>query len=253
MNKKIIFLGLVIFLLCGCSAQVNLTVDNDKIAEEISFNYFSDENIDKEKIKLSFRQFVPVYNDVVVADTEPDEEIDGIKYYTRTLTDIGSGYNFKYKYDYAINNYGKARSVKRSFKSSFIEQNKNENIVTISTDNSGLLLMEQYPNLSSVTINIITDNEVIETNGIKNGNKYSWIFDRNDYKKNIYIKYKIKDKTNTSDNTTNIIDSNKKNEEEKNDFIDFINKHPIVVALVALVIFVLLVLIITKITKLKYE
>lgn len=252
MNKKIIFLSLIIFLLCGCSAQVNITVDNDTVNEEISINYLSDGTIDKETIKYSFREFIPVYNDVIVADTEPDVKVDGVKYYTRTLTDIGSGYNFKYKYTYNINNYNKARSVKKSFKSSYIEQDKKDNVVTISTDSSGLMLLEQYPNLSSVTVNITTDNEVIETNGIKNGNKYTWVFDRNDYKKNIYLKYKIKDESNIIDEDDNVIIGNNE-EEEENAFISFVNEHPILVAIFSLLLFLLVVLIITKITKLKYE
>ena len=118
--KKIIFLILMLFLISGCTAEVNLTLDDDTINESISINYFANDTITKEEIKNSFREYTPAYNNIIVADTEEDEKQAGINYYKRALKDIGTGYNFKYDYDFPIATYNGARSLKKAFKSASV-------------------------------------------------------------------------------------------------------------------------------------
>jgi len=249
MKKCLILMGLL-FILCGCTAEVNLNISNDVIKEEVSVNYFEDGKVSKNEILSSFRKYIPAYNGVVVADTEPDEMVSGVAYYKREVKDLGSGYSFKYSFDFPINNYNNARTFKRSFQSGNVVKNKKDKTITISTSTNGLMLFNQYDNLTSVVVNIKTNNEVIETNGTLKDGVYTWKLNRND-NKNIYMKLKIKDEypVIVTENKTN----NSKQEKEDNVIVKLVNKNPLISILVILGIFVIILLIITKLSRKKYD
>lgn len=251
MKKKIIILLLIIFLTCGCSSTINITINEDDIAEEINVNYFVDDNTTKEMIPTFFRDYIPAFGDVIVPDTEPDEKLSGIAYYNKKITDIGSGYSFRYNYNYKINNYQNARSVKKAFRSFNILKDTKENTITISTDNQGIMLFDLYDNLNELTINIKTTNQVLETNGTKNGDTYTWEFNRNSYNKNIYLVMKQKSsqqgeepKPNSNINNTN----NDNNEEET-----FLINNPVLIVFLGIIIILIVLVIANKIKNIKYR
>ena len=96
------FLGLAIILItCGCSADVTLNISNGKIEENISVNYYFNEIDTKETAKKDLKQYYPVFYNVVITDEE-DIKKDGVEYYERILTELGNGYNAKYKYKFDL-------------------------------------------------------------------------------------------------------------------------------------------------------
>ncbi len=242
--KKAIFLILILFIISGCTADVNLTITDDTISEEISINYFTNDQTSKEEILNSFRKNIPAYNNVIVADTEEDEKQDGTLYYNYKNKDLGTGYNFNYKYDFPFATYNSARSVKRAFKSANFTKSTKDNIITISTDSTGIKLFEEYPELSSVTINIKTNNEVLESNGQYQNGVYTWRFNKNDYKKNIYLKMKTKE---------TIEPQRVKTTKEENEFQNIANKNPILTIIIAIGLFVIIIALLVGLSNKKYK
>ena len=250
MNKKIIILvGFIVFL-CGCSSEVNVTISEDTIDEEISINHYVNEELTKEMVKNSFRNYIPINKDEFIPDADDDEKIDGVTYYNRTLTDIGSGYNAKYQYNFKYGDYHNARSINNAFRSFNLYKDTEENTLGVSTDGNGIVLFDNYPELESVKINLKSDLEVKEANVEPVNGVYSWTFTKDDNNKNIYIVYKLPEKEdkkseNNSENKV-IINNDPKSD---NAFIIFINKHPILTALVVIIIFLVGVKIITKLSR----
>ena len=242
--KKIILLVVLVLLLCGCTADVDLEITEDTVKESISINYFQDNNITKEQVLDSFREYMPAYNNVVIADTEEDEKQDGVEYYKRSVKDLGTGYNFKYDYDYGLVTYNGARSLKRAFKSASILKNNSDGTITLSTDGNGLVLFDKYDSLSAVNIRIKTTNEVLDTNGTLVDGVYTWKFDKDDYHKNIYMKMKP-----VSNNDNNSLDGKKK--KDSSEFRELINKNPLVSVLVGIGLFFLIIGIMIKISSKK--
>lgn len=250
MNKKVILLIILVLLLCGCSSEVNLNIDGKNITEEVNINYMADSSITKKDIYASFREYIPAFNDVLVVDMQEDIKDEGVKYYERKINEYNNGYLFNYKYTFNTNNYKNARSVKNAFKSLNINDNKNDNTVIISSDNAGIILLRKYPRLTSVTVNITTNNQVLETNGVKNGSKYSWTFTQQDNNKGIYIKMKVKDNNIKNDEVTVQIPTDIK---EESWLAKFFNEHKTLVLIFSIIIFVLVLLIVNKLSRIKYE
>lgn len=250
MNKKVILLVLLILLLCGCSSEVNINIDGKNITEEVNITYMADDSINKQNVYASFREYIPAFNDVLVVDTQDDVKEENVKYYERKINEYSNGYLFNYKYTFNVNNYKNARSVKNAFKSLNINDNVKDSTLTISSDNGGIILLRQYPKLSSVTVNITTNNEVLETNGTKNGSKYSWTFTQQDNNKGIYIKMKVKEDNIKKDEVLVELPTNTK---EENKLSKFFNEHKVLVLVFSIIIFVLIALIIGKFSRIKYE
>lgn len=187
MKKRICLLFSLLFLLCGCTAEVNLEIEGNSINESVDIIVFQNNNLTKDQIKAGFRNYVPIYSSDVIVDTNPDEAVSGVDYYTKKEDDLGTGFKINYSYNFALNKYKDARTVKEGFRSSNIQVNRNNETVLLSTDNNGLLYFEQYPDLEKVTINIKSDYPVKENNAdVVNNNIYTWNFSRGD-KKNIYM------------------------------------------------------------------
>ena len=250
MNKKVILLVLLVLLLCGCSSEVNINIDGKNIIEEVNITYMADDIINKQNVYASFREYIPAFNNVLVVDTQEDVKVENVKYYERKVNEYSNGYLFNYKYAFNVNNYTNARSVKNAFKSLNINDNKKDSILTISSDNAGIILLRQYPKLSSVTINITTNNQVLETNGIKNGSKYSWTFTQQDNNKGIYIKMKVNEDNLKNDEVVVEIPSNTK---KQNKLSKFFNEHKVLVLVFSIIIFILVILIVSKLSRIKYE
>ena len=258
--KKIIMLLALVFILTGCSANVNLTVTSNNIEEEIIINAYSDSDTTKEQINSSFRKYMPVFMNVPLSDTEPDTKKNGIEYYDRRIQDLGSGYKFTYKYKYKFEDYKNAKSVGLGFNSKTIHKSTSDKRIMISTDSSGLKYFNQYPNLETVTINIKCTYKSIENNAdYINGNVYTWVLHKGT-KKSIYLLVEDSNMTDSSvqgngtdgnGNTTNkpVIDMREEKEESK--FIKFVNKYPVIVAIGGILAFFIILFVVIKIGKIK--
>ena len=200
MKFKYFGLILIIFMMCGCTAEVNLEISDSKIKESVDITFYQDAIYTKDIIKASFRNYIPIYARDVIVDAEEDRPFPNTKYYEKTETDLGNGYRFNYSYDFNINEYEEARTIKDGFRSYNVSVDQDNGNISISTDNNGLLYFDDYPLLEEVRINIRTNYLVEENNADSvNGNTYTWIFDK-DTKKSINMLIN----TSTNNNSANI-------------------------------------------------
>ncbi len=255
--KRIFMLLFIMLVMTGCSANVNITITPDGIQENISVTQYSDSKNTKEQIYKSYRKYMPVFANVVLSDTEPDVMQNGVKYYSRTEKDLGSGYNFNYYYKYKFNEYRNSRSVQYGFDSRTIQKSVAEKKILISTDSGGLNFFEQYGNLETVTINIKTTYKVLKNNAdYVDGNVYTWVM-RPNTKKGIYMELDDPNAGNSTEVTEPVTDEPttgekvpiKIEEEYDNEIEKIINEYPLLVGLVALLVFLLFAVIVLKISS----
>ena len=185
MKKKILILILLIFMISGCSVEVNVDISDNKIKESNDITIYQNAIYTKDILRTSFRNYIPIYASDLIVDTVPDQPFSDVLYYNKNTTDLGNGYRFNYSYDFDIDKYGDARTIKDGFRDySYSYRN---DIISLSTDNEGLIYFDEYPLLEEVTINIKTDYLVEENNADKvNGNTYTWVFNK-ESKKSIKI------------------------------------------------------------------
>ncbi len=183
MKIKYFSLILIIFMMCGCSAEVNLEISDNNIDESVDITFYQNAVYSKDIIKSSFRNYIPIYASDVIVDAEIDQPFPDIKYYEKTETDLGNGYLFNYRYNFDINEYEEARTVKDGFRNYNISVNDSNHTISITTDNNGLLYFDDYPLLEEVRVNIKTDYFVEENNADSvDGNIYTWVFNRDSNK-----------------------------------------------------------------------
>lgn len=242
MKCKIILLVVFLLLLCGCSAEVHLSFDENGIKEAVSITRFADQNMSKTMVYNQYREFIPAYHMVEVPDPQPDIKIEGISYYNRTVTDLGNGYRFLYSYTYPLLSYNRARSVKNSFKSPYISKDE-EGIITISTDKGGNMLLTQYEDLERVKVTIDTNGyEVLESNGVFSNGVYSWDFSQTDNTNSIYLRIKKK----VEDSSFNKPENLDQMQEEKKEEENFLQSHPFVVIAIGIGGFFILLILLLK-------
>lgn len=265
MKKKILILIMLLFIICGCNAEVDIKIDKYSINEEITINDYVNENISKDDILLKYRKYIPVDGNIILSDTDPDERYSGIKYYTRTSNDIGNGYSLIYKYNHNFENYYNSSFVKNAFKSTYINYDKVDDKIIVSSDSNGIVLFEQYKDLNTIKVNLISDYEVITSNADSyDGKVYTWNFSRYN-NKGIYIEYNVNkyikdDSTGNNGNNSNNQDDNENNDDENAEVIEELDSDSefsvgfaFVMVLFALLGFVVIVIFIGKIDRLKYK
>lgn len=204
MKSKCLILVFLIFMMCGCTAEVNLDISDNKIKESVDITFYQNVLYPKDIIKTSFRNYIPVYAKNLIVDTMPDEPLEGIDYYTKKETDLGNGYKFNYSYDFNINEYKEARTVKDGFRSYNISFNQDDHTISLFAEGT-LLYFNEYPELEEVKINIKTDYLVKENNAdnVKD-NTYTWVFKKDDVK-SINMLIDTSDVVKNVDNTNIII------------------------------------------------
>ena len=207
--KKIIIFISFIYLLTGCTAEVNLRITNGSVDEKI---VIVDTDATEENV-VRYRKYYPLYYNDVIPDNAPDERIDGISYYNRSISELDSGYKITYENFYKMSNYNKSNTLKSNFMSAVIENDFNDGTINLYTDSNGILAFNRYPELTDLKVKITTKLEVIDSNADSiNGNVYVWNISKDNSKRNIYIKLK-----NANYNEIHGIEdnNNKKQEEEK--------------------------------------
>ena len=183
MKIKYFVLMLIVFMMCGCTAEVNLEINDNKMKESVDITFYQNAIYTKDIIRTSFRNYIPIYATDVIVDADPDRAFPDIKYYEKTETDLGNGYLFNYRYNFDINEYEEARTVKDGFRNYNISVNDSNHTISITTDNNGLLYFDDYPLLEEVRVNIKTDYFVEENNADSvDGNIYTWVFNRDSNK-----------------------------------------------------------------------
>ena len=187
--KVFIYISLL-FLLTGCTAEVNIDLKESGLTESITI---VDREGAKEEILGKYRQHVSAYYQDVVSDDMPDEVLKGFSYYTRSTKELNDGYAITYYKKFDFDEYNNATSFKSAFRSGAVEYSNEEGVIDIYTDSNGLLVFDTYPSLNSVKINITTELEVLDNNADQvEGNTYSWIINRENKERNIFLETKNK-------------------------------------------------------------
>lgn len=267
MKKIVLLIGLLI-LLTGCTAEVNINVSSSGIYEQVNIVTYANQTLTKEQLSSAFREYVPAFGDVLMADGEADIKKDGISYYSRNMSDIGSGYKTTYGYKFGFDEYNRARTVKEGFKDAIIQSDTVDKQIMFTTDSSGIKYFGYYPELENIKINITSEYAVKESNAdyVNNG-VYTWVFTKNT-KKSVYIVFdnpnalsspkkddnndgEVVDNKNNSNSTT--IVGIEEEEEKGNVVTRFMNEHPLIVMFIAIAFFLILVIIISKISKVNLK
>lgn len=257
MKKKIILLIGLVFILCGCTAEVNVTITPQRIDETVIISAYPNQYYTKEQLPTAFRKYIPAFGNNVIVDTEPDEKEIGVKYYNRTDEELSNGYKFKYHYNFSFKDYKNSFALKNGFKSVNIQKDSVERQVLVSTDSGGLLYFNNYPSLLEVRVNITPTYEVLEHNAdsVNNG-VYSWNLKRDANNKGIYLLMSDEVKEDKDDDSLKDTEDKKDNDTKKepkydSEFDKFVNEHPILVMICALLLFFVIVLVLLKISKIK--
>ena len=61
MRKRLLLLLSLIFLLCGCTAEVNITISDSSIEESVAITVMADNTTSKSMIKDGFRVNMPAF------------------------------------------------------------------------------------------------------------------------------------------------------------------------------------------------
>ena len=127
MKGKILILIIIMFLISGCTAEVNIEIDRNKINESTNITVYENVVYPKEVLRTSFRNYIPIYADDVIVDTLPDQAYPDIIYYQKKETDLGNGYLFNYSYNFNIDEDGRV-SINRRYQdgNTFVQFNDNE-------------------------------------------------------------------------------------------------------------------------------
>ena len=186
---NILLLGIIVLILTGCTAEVNIDLSESSIKEQVII-------IDKDKsvdVATKYRQYVPVYYDQIVADTEDDVRKPDYTYYNRSSSKIPDGNKITYDHLYSLSDYNKSNMLKGNFRSGAVEYSIEEGTISIYTDANGILAFDSFDDLTSVKVNIMTDLEVIESNADEENNgMYTWNITKNNTRRNIYLQAKNK-------------------------------------------------------------
>lgn len=265
--KKIGLLILLLILLTGCTAEVNINVSSSGIYEQVNIVSYTNEYTTKEQIYSNFREYVPAFADDLMPDGEADTKKDGIEYYTRAMTDLGNGYKITYGYKFGFSEYNKARTVKEGFRDAIIQRDAVDKQILFTTDSGGLKYFNYYPDLENVKINITSEYNVKESNAdyISNG-VYTWNLNSNT-KKSIYIVFddptytgEVKDDSSSNNNVEIQEEDNKtmvsapvEEKEERNAITKFMNENPFLTVIICIVLFFIIVLTVLKISKVNYK
>ena len=181
MKIKSLILILITFLMCGCTAEVNLEITDSEIREGVDIIFYQNAIYPKDIIRTSFRNYIPIYASDEIVDTDLDVPAPDVTYYQKEETDLGNGYKFNYKYNFDILDYNNARTIRGAFRSYNVSLDGD--IISLSTDDDGIIYFNDYPLLEEVKINIKTDYYVEENNADSvNNNTYTWIFNKDSNK-----------------------------------------------------------------------
>ena len=216
MKRRLFFLLVLTFLLCGCTANVNITINDNTVNERISINEAPYDVFSMSDIKQQYRKYIPAFYNVPIIDTMPDEKEENVEYYKMSGTEYSSSYNAYYQYNFKFKEYKNARSIRNAFRSSEVQYDTYEKQILFT---SGMTVFKNIPQLTEVKVNISTNYPVLETNAdYKNGNVYTWVFNKNT-KKGIYLLLEDKNGKSIAESKTptNNDDPKKDDEEVKSD------------------------------------
>ena len=166
-NVKKILLIVTIFLLTGCTATYNLTIDEDVIKENVNVN-IPTELIDEDELSFQVDNSDIVY-------------FNGKQKYNTKLTNNYDKYLINYKFEHKLNDYSNSKFVIQCYQNTNLEETDDQ--IKLATSNEfKCIKMYDGVYLNSAQINITTDLKVLENNADEiNGNTYTWNINEENY------------------------------------------------------------------------
>lgn len=166
---KKILLAFLIFLVTGCTAQYNLTIDKSKITENVT--------VALPKSTVTDDQLQPyLQNGNKVYPASTDSAI-----YKSDLTEDSDNYYLSYEYSHAYDMFNQSMFAKKCYQE--VNLKNNEETIFLSTSNQfNCIKMEDGAYLDNVDVNITTKLKVKSHNADKvNGNTYTWNINESNY------------------------------------------------------------------------
>lgn len=165
---KFVIIIILAIIVCGCTKEYKLYIDDGGLTEKFHMEIDSSD----EYIFLLDGDFYPLHNNF-------DQK------FKKNLKNKGKNKVLNLEYKYSFSSFINANSFNQCFDYRNIKNEKDYYTIELSKPN-GCMFNNDY------TINIITDNEVVEdnANSVK-GNKYIWYVD-NTKKDNFKLLIKIK-------------------------------------------------------------
>ncbi len=210
--KKMLLLIIGGFMLCGCSATYNLTIDENVIKEETLIHQ---DNNNLEELNSIYLD-KPVNYNVFVEDDDIESIGTENDIYVRKFVAREGGIDVRYYYDkFNKNTISSSFAARKAFTNIGYYYNKATNTIQLSTNNGSKAFLE-YPELDSLIVNITTTYPVQSHNATSvKGNTYTWNFKKEDNSKNIVLVMNIEEKDEKDKNNPQEEDSIKETKEEK--------------------------------------
>lgn len=190
MKKKILIVVCLAFMLCGCTANYNLSIYDEKIVESIDIlgndNVTTQEYIENNLLSLTPSKESQAF------DNFDGDKMDGASYYEVSKIYRKELVGLNYKFEFNFKDFYDSSAINKCYE--YFNVLNNNGILVISTSKENKCFTN---NLNKININIETNYKVIDSNADSNrGNTYSWSISSEDYKdSNIYIKLNTKEKT----------------------------------------------------------
>lgn len=178
MKLKAIILFFLMIICSGCSIEYHLSIDERNIFSE-EF-YLKTEN-EEESLSLSQDPFPykTFYDDPDAGDYP--EKLDGVSYYATEILKNGMYYTKRFSYDFLANQFYRSNSVHTCYEKFNMSENAQDGTLTYRTS-SKFLCMENFPNISSVTIRLESVKPIVVSNADEvQDNTYIWYINKNNY------------------------------------------------------------------------
>ncbi len=165
--KKIILLTLIL-LLCSCSANYKIVIEDNKIYDEINIT-------EKSTIVNSANQEQMDSFEEQLIDWERDYD-----YYTRELFTENDLTGYKYTYDFNFEQYDTLSQISKCYEDFKVTYNNNSFKINTSND---FLCGTYYDNIDKLEITITSQYKVLNSNADKKvDDKYIWIINGSNYR-----------------------------------------------------------------------
>lgn len=194
MWKKIMIIA-SIFIITGCSATYNITIDESGINEELNINSKT-----TDESKQIYNYYLPLEYEIA-SNLKPDienEKYDEVEYYDSKIVSINGFNSLRYNHKFTLDSYKKSSIINTCYpdfdynlyKYNDKEENSYMRIMTLSDPKC----FEYYESLENIEINITTNYEVVVNNADSiHNNTYTWNLTPQNIKQ-IYLIYKIDNK-----------------------------------------------------------
>ena len=241
--KKMIFLLCFLLFTCGCSAHYELTID--KNLEEVT-SVYTNPNLNETYQGVSVSDYLGSYlkSNIPAFFDENDgvdigiEKLEGVDYYAISPYQKNGNEGFISSYSFGYFNFYRSSMIKECFDEVSVQ--KNDTVYRLNTS-MGCKAYQNYPSLSDLTIELITNYDVISSNAdeVKDGHYY-WYYNKSNHASK-YISFVF----NTADSIIGKSDSEseQRNQLEKR-ISEYANDHKLLIILVAFVLFVVILAII---------